>query len=71
MELFLLTIAVAVASAWLMFKVYHVALVGILKHWNLNLEELKAVEATPTVKMWNQVLETAVMLAILCKFFFT
>lgn len=70
MNLLLITIAVAVGSAWIMFKIYNFGQAMVLKKMDWNLEELKSYEVTPTVKNWNRIIETIVILAIFYKVFF-
>jgi len=71
MSLLLLTLAIAVGSAYLLFKVYNVLQAMILKKMAWELEDLKSYVVTPTVKKWNHIIETLVIMAIFWKVFFT
>lgn len=71
MSLLLLTLAIAVGSAYLLFKVYNFLQAIILKKMSWELEDLKSYVVTPTVKKWNHIIETLVIMAIFWKVFFT
>ncbi len=71
MSLLLITLAIAVGSAYLLFKVYNFLQAMILKKMAWELEDLKSYVVTPTVKKWNHIIETLVIMAIFWKVFFT
>jgi len=71
MSLLLITLAVAVASAMLLFRIYHMGLMLVLKSFKWNIDDLKAYEITPNVKMWNQVFETLLVIGVIYKVVFT
>lgn len=67
LNLLLITLAVAVVSATLLFKLYHIALLWVVDRCGWNLEELKTYEVSPTVKTWDQIIQGLVMLLIIWK----
>jgi len=71
MSLLLITLGIAVGSAYLLFKIYNVLQALILKKIDWKLEDLKSYVVTPTVKKWNHIIETLVIMAIFWKVFFT
>lgn len=70
-ELLLLTIAIAFAFGYLLFKLYHIALVFFLKKMNWKLEDLKNYQVTPTLKKVDKFIQTAIFVGILWKFLYT
>jgi hypothetical protein len=70
-SLLLITLAVAVISAMLLFRIYHMGLMFVLSSFNWKVEDLKSYVITPNVKMWNQVFETLLVIAVLYKVVFT
>lgn len=70
-ELLLLTIAIAFAFGYILFKLYHFALIFFLKKMNWKLEELKNYQVTPTLKKVDKFIQTAIFVGILWKFLYT
>jgi len=71
LSLLLFTLAAAIGSAYLLFKIYNFLQALTLKKMNWTLAELKSYNITPTVKMWSQLIETLLVIAILWKVFYT
>ena len=71
MSLLLLTLASAISSAYLLFKIYNIGQALVLKKLDWRLEELKNYTVTTTVKKWNNVIEAVAILAIFWKVFYT
>lgn len=55
----------------LLFRVYHVGLMLVLKSFNWKIEDLKDYEITPNVKIWNQVFESILVIGVIIKVVFT
>jgi hypothetical protein len=70
-SLLLITIAIAFAFGYILFKIYHYALMFFLKKMKWDINVLKNYTVTPTLKKVDKFIQTALIIGIAWKVLYT
>lgn len=71
MTLLLTTLFLAIAFGYILFRIYHFFLLTFIKKMNWNLEELKTYTIREQMKIWDKVIEIAIIGVIIWRVFYT
>ena len=66
-----LTVLSALVFGYLLFRIYHILLTLFLSKMEWSLDDLKSYHVTPTMQMWDKVIQSVILVGIIYKVLYT